>query len=318
MKLIFNISLIIISFYSQAQQKDFEGKMEFTTEVKSKLEGISDKVMRKIIGQGERTTSYIKQGNYLISSELSESWYLLKDKKVYSRIRGIDTLYYQDYAADTNIVWKVSRPAEKKKIIGYDCSAILFETKDTKRQYFYAPVLFKNPVYDQDNKIERYDLYSRETSSLWLSQKIETDSYSEYDECTKVTPQTVDDSIYILPDLPIRKLSPSSFIKGPEFAKPGGWVKYITSNINAELAAKYIKLPKGESMASKTVVVTFVITERGDITNIGIENKGDAHKKLEEEAVRIISESPKWKPATIMGEKIPDAMRQPIVFAVTR
>jgi hypothetical protein len=71
-------------------------------------------------------------------------------------------------------------------------------------------------------------------------------------------------------------------------------------------------------MASKTIVITFVITERGDITNIGIEHKGDAHKKLEEEAVRIIPESPKWKPATIMGENIPHAMRQPIVFAVTR
>jgi Gram-negative bacterial TonB protein C-terminal len=312
------INLLIFSIATSAQMKDYEGILEYTNVVKSKQAEISDKLMQKILGTGEKSVIYIKGGNYKLTSGLSETWHIFLDKKSYTRFNGIDTLFYQDYSTDTSVDFKILKPVEQKNIAGYVCNTLILETSEWNKHYYYAKDLYKNPAFDLDNKIERYDVYSRETSSIWLAQKVESKAFSLYTECNKVKPGPIADSVYILPDLPIKKLSLASLMKEPEFTRPGGWNKYISTNINIELASKYVKLSKKEQQAIETIMVTFRILENGTISEVAIENKGESHKKLEEEAIRIVSESPKWKPATIMGEKISFMMRQPITFAISR
>lgn len=317
-KLFSLIPILILSIVTSAQQKDYEGMLEYSSIVKSKEEGISDKLMQKILGTGEKSVMYIKGGNYKLTSGLSETWYIFLDKKAYTKFNGIDTLFYQDYSADTNAVFKLSKPVEQKNIAGYSCNTLILETGELNKQYFYAPELYKDPTFDLENKIDRYDVYARETSSIWLAQKVESKNFSLFSECIKVNPGPIADSVFVLPDLPIKTISLSSLMKEPEFIRPGGWNKYISTNINIDLASKYIKLSKNQQQAIKTIMVSFRISENGTVSDVAIENKGEAHKKLEEEAIRIVSESPKWRPASIMGEKISFMMKQPITFAISR
>lgn len=317
-KLFSIIPLLILSIAATAQIKDFEGMLEYTSVVKSKQDGISDKLMQKILGTKEKSEIYVKGGNYKLASDLSETWYVFLDKKTYTKFNGIDTLFYQDYSADTTANFKLSKPAEQKNIAGYTCNTLILETAESKKQYFYATELYKDPAFDLDNKIERYDVYARETSSIWLSQNVESKNFSLFSECIKINPDPISDSVFVLPNLPIKSLSAFSLMKEPEFIRTGGWGKYISTNINIELASKYIKLSKNQQQAIKTVIVTFIISENGTVSDVAIENKGEAHKKLEEEAIRIVSESPRWKPASILDEKISFWMRQPITFAISR
>ena len=92
----------------------------------------------------------------------------------------------------------------------------------------------------------------------------------------------------------------------PEF--PGGHkelVNFISSNLQYP----------AEACRAKTqgkVVVTFVVEPDGSVTNVGIA-KGVA-KILDDEAIRVVSMSPKWKPGKIGGKPVRVQYNLPITF----
>ncbi len=62
-----------------------------------------------------------------------------------------------------------------------------------------------------------------------------------------------------------------------------------------------------------TVMVEFTIDENGFITNVNIA-KSSGHSDLDMEALRVVSESPKWKPGKHKNVKVPVSFTFPIVF----
>ncbi len=62
-----------------------------------------------------------------------------------------------------------------------------------------------------------------------------------------------------------------------------------------------------------TVMVGFTIDENGFITNVNIA-KSSGHSDLDMEALRVVSESPKWKPGKHKNVKVPVSFTFPIVF----
>jgi hypothetical protein len=107
---------------------------------------------------------------------------------------------------------------------------------------------------------------------------------------------------------------------GAEF--PGGikaWRTYLIQNTNTSLGAKYLKIPNGEASIKKSVIVNFVINKDGYITDVKADSISIAtiHKKLVLEAIRVIRESPKWKPASLNGKKVVERRRQPITFVAS-
>lgn len=70
--------------------------------------------------------------------------------------------------------------------------------------------------------------------------------------------------------------------------------------------ARNKKYPKElkESERTGRVLVTFIITDKGEITTPKISNKTTAHPLLQEEAVRIVKSLPKWKPGKQNGKPV--------------
>jgi len=94
----------------------------------------------------------------------------------------------------------------------------------------------------------------------------------------------------------------------PEF--PGGEearMKYMMENLKYPEAAK-----KGKVQG--TVYVSYVVEKDGSITNCKV-FKGIS-KELDEEALRVISNMPKWKPGKQKGETVRVAFTVPIKFAL--
>ena len=117
----------------------------------------------------------------------------------------------------------------------------------------------------------------------------------------------------------MKKFDPTTLQSIPRFpGKDGAWLKYLQSNLDPNIAAKYVKLPKDEQQAQVIVQVEFIVSEDGSISDIQVVNKKDVHPKLAAEAVRVIEESPRWVPAQFYGQKIKRSVRQSVVFAVTR
>jgi hypothetical protein len=317
-KIITGVLTNILCIAIFAQQKDFEGTVVYKVDVKSKVEGAGDKAWKNMLALGDSMTVMIKQGNYRQSTGVIDTYLISKDEKAYFKFKGIDTLFYIDYSSDTSSVLNISKSEEKRNIAGFECKAITIRTKAATRKYYYAPSLYMNPEYDKNNRISRYDVFAKETSSLYLSSFEENDSYTASYTCTRIQQSPVEKNAFELPNLPQKLFSTGSVTTPPTFAGRGGFIKYLQTNLDAPLGSKYIKIPKGEESATQTAIIAFMINERGRVINVQLINKGDVHPKLAEEAIRVISASPVWVPATMLGEKIVFWYKQLVTFETSR
>ena len=98
-----------------------------------------------------------------------------------------------------------------------------------------------------------------------------------------------------------------------------GWRNYLEQNLNTRLGGKYIKIPKGDASAKATVIVNFLIDKEGNISEVTADSLSivTIHKKIVAEAIRVIKEGPKWKPAWQCGKNVAYRARQSITWIAT-
>lgn len=95
----------------------------------------------------------------------------------------------------------------------------------------------------------------------------------------------------------------------PEF--PGGdeaLVSYLSENI------EYPKKAQKKNIEG-TVYIQFVVESDGSVTNIEVLRSPDP--LLSEEAVRVVSEMPNWKPGTQRGKNVNVMFNLPVRFTLT-
>lgn len=91
---------------------------------------------------------------------------------------------------------------------------------------------------------------------------------------------------------------------------PGGessLSSYVSDHINYDSQSL-------ESDQQGTVMVSFVVDEKGDIVNPKVENSTTNNQELNQEALRVVREMPDWKPGTIKGKAVKTRMYLPITF----
>ena len=97
-----------------------------------------------------------------------------------------------------------------------------------------------------------------------------------------------------------------------EAAFPGGlslWRDFLVKNLKSDVPVKN-KAPMG----AYTVIVQFIVSMDGTVSNIVAETKEGYG--MEQEVIRIISKSGKWLPASQSGRNVNAYRRQPITFVV--
>lgn len=317
-KSLLTVAFLILTAMLSAQPKEFEGRIIYKTSIHSKVPGVDSKIWHTILAMGDNMTCYIRQGNYKQVTGLSDNYFSPEKQKVFIKFKSIDTLYYMDYSSDTTTVISVLKTGADKTISGYTCSPITIKTPGSERKVFYAPSLYINPEYDKNNTISQMNVLTRETSSIWLESMSESQSYNTTHTCIQVIQETVSSSVFDLPPLPQKKLMIEELMQPAVFQRAGGWIKYLNSSLDGSVGAKYIKIPKGEKEATQTVMVRFMVNERGIVMNAEVINKKEVHSKLADEALRVVTSSPPWTPAMIYGEKTIYWQTQPISFQATK
>ncbi|WP_276090535.1 energy transducer TonB [Pedobacter sp. JY14-1] len=95
----------------------------------------------------------------------------------------------------------------------------------------------------------------------------------------------------------------------PEFeGGQKGWARYLQRNLRYPSEAQEINL-QGK------VFVSFVVERDGSVSNVQIER--GIHKSLDEEAIRVILRSPKWKPGVQNGRNVRVRFHMPISFSIS-
>ncbi len=93
---------------------------------------------------------------------------------------------------------------------------------------------------------------------------------------------------------------------------PGGsaaWAKYLRNNLDANTP-----VDNGASEGTYTVVVRFIVSKDGSISDVVAETKHGYG--MEAEAMKIIKKGPRWTPAQQNGRMVNAYRRQPITFVV--
>jgi hypothetical protein len=102
------------------------------------------------------------------------------------------------------------------------------------------------------------------------------------------------------------------FIFEKEAEYPGGaqaWIRFISNNVKSKVPIKN-KAPNG----TYTVIIKFIVDKNGQVADLKPEtNLGYG---MEEEAIRVISKSPKWINAIQNNKPVNAYRRQPLTFVV--
>jgi protein TonB len=76
-----------------------------------------------------------------------------------------------------------------------------------------------------------------------------------------------------------------------------------------------LPLENGAPAGKYSVVVSFIVSKDGSISDVKAEN--DPGYGTKEESIRVIERGPKWKPAVQNGRNVIYRQRQSIVFMVS-
>jgi protein TonB len=111
--------------------------------------------------------------------------------------------------------------------------------------------------------------------------------------------------------IPDEKLPPGDFIKVEEYAKfDGNWRKFLENTLRADVPTS-----NGAPVGSYTVDLQFVVNTEGIVSDIKALNK--IGYGMEDEAIRVLKRSKKWRPAIQNGHPVPITMTQKITFIVS-
>jgi antitoxin component YwqK of YwqJK toxin-antitoxin module len=101
------------------------------------------------------------------------------------------------------------------------------------------------------------------------------------------------------------------YMKEAEF--PGGletWSAYLSNNLKTQVPIK-----NGAPNGTYEVIIAFCVDKNGGISDI--EAKTNFGYGMEEEAIRVIKKSPRWRPLVFQGKEEKAYRLQPITFVVT-
>ncbi|MFV0605269.1 MAG: energy transducer TonB [Niabella sp.] len=98
-------------------------------------------------------------------------------------------------------------------------------------------------------------------------------------------------------------------IEASYFGGNAAWIRFLERNLRGE-----VPVEKGASPNSYKVIIEFVVDVDGTVSQIKpLTSLGYG---MEEEAMRVIKKSGKWKPAVLKGREVKAYRKQPITFRV--
>jgi len=212
--------------------------------------------------------------------------YWSKSKKIYASTVYVDTAFKKEIGLSRSFYenGQISDSTYYFKPTTRKYSYHFFENGQIKDSIFYRENFYVDSAY---HYYKNGDLYVHYVYNIDKSKEI-MDAYEQ-------NGSKIDNFIY---------LREAEFKGGNE-----AWKRFLEKNLKSDVPSK-----NGARKGTYLVVIRFVIDKEGFASSIKAEtNFGYG---MEEEVIRVIKKSEKWRPAIYLGKQVNAYRRQPITFVV--
>ena len=93
------------------------------------------------------------------------------------------------------------------------------------------------------------------------------------------------------------------------------WEKYLSNNFRKNEVL--CQMNSNDTAYTQTASIIFMIDRDGSIIDVKCDNKDSINIALQKEAIRLITEAPKWKPGQRNGRNVRAYRREKISITVT-
>jgi hypothetical protein len=180
--------------------QNFEGKIIYDSQYKSKIPAMSDDQFAAMLGTKQEY--YIKDGDY--RSETNGTFllwqiYINKDNKLYNKMSNSDAILWNDGSVNPDEVTKVEVNKNVTEILGRKCDELIFTCKSGVQKYYFNRDLKVDAKAFEGHKFGNWSEYIMRASSLPLKIIIESPQFSLTSIATEVQPMKLDSKLFQLP-----------------------------------------------------------------------------------------------------------------------
>jgi len=221
------------------------------------------------------------------------------------------TKYYDDHGNEVSAGKAVYYATFIKDGNMYQCTTYWKDNNAIKGKATYADTTLSSPdgtltTYDRNGHLEDSIFYEEGTVDFsyryYPNGQVAVHYHLPYGKKEGVT-ETFDENG--------KKIN--NFIMSREAEFKGGeeaWLAYIKKNTDKDLA-----ISRDKNGAVPGVEIEFTIDEEGQVTNPKI-TRSSGHKNIDKDALRVISDSPKWSPAISYNKAVKAYKVQTVTYDV--
>lgn len=180
----------------------FEGKIVLENEFIIKVDKAEIRDLKKLYGS--RTEFFLKEGNILErydGGEVLESWYLMRENKLYEKKHNPDTLYWSDCGLPGQKILKIEINPKKEKILGIECDELITYYGHKKTFYYFnSDTLGINPDWYKKFTITNKNISSLRMKAACLKYKIEYADFIITGTATSISHQNLNDDLFAIPE----------------------------------------------------------------------------------------------------------------------
>jgi hypothetical protein len=195
-----NLLTLLLTTITLASAQNFEGKIIYKNEYKSKIPNVPNEQFASMMG----TTweYYIKEGNFKTTTDgtfFQWQLYINKDNKLFNKMSNSAAVLWNDGSVNPDEVIKSELNKGVVNILGYQCDELILTCKSGVQKYYFSPELKVNGGHFEKLKFGNWDVIMAKTNGLPLKMIIETPQFSIESLATVVTPMKLEDKMFELP-----------------------------------------------------------------------------------------------------------------------
>jgi len=193
--------LILLATTLTSSAQIFEGKMTYSNTYQSKLPNLKSEQLNSMMGTKQEY--YIKGNNYksLFNGLFTKMQiYQGEENRSYTLTAKSDTLYWEDYSKNKDVVVNFETQKNKDTIMNISCDVLIVSTDKSKTYYYYSSKYGINPeMFIKHNYGNWYYIVSK-TKALPLKTVHETAQFILTSTAIEIKPMELDKQFFDILD----------------------------------------------------------------------------------------------------------------------